>query len=173
MTLLRWLLRIVVGLIALVALLFFGSRLHDGPLFGPIPGGPLEAGEQVSEPVPDWSFAKDVGESTDELCPALARGSGSAARPWRAAQPRRTDDIRAVWRQAAAGIAAVHRAGLVHRDIKPDNILVADDGRVLVGDFGLATDGGTPESRHAHDRLTAVRAPDREGPHTGLAEAAL
>jgi hypothetical protein len=62
MTLLRWLLRIVVGFIALVALLFFGSRLHDGPLFGPIPGGPLEAGEQVAVPVTDWSFAKDVGE---------------------------------------------------------------------------------------------------------------
>ena len=62
MTLLRWLLRISVGLIALVALLFFGSRLHDGPLFGPIPGGPLESGEQVSESVADWSFAKDVGE---------------------------------------------------------------------------------------------------------------
>jgi hypothetical protein len=62
MTLLRWLLRIIVGVIALVALLFFGSRLHDGPLFGPIPGGPLESGELMSEPVPDWSFAKDVGE---------------------------------------------------------------------------------------------------------------
>ena len=61
MTLLRWLLRIIVGVIALVALLFFGARLHDGPL-GPIPGGPLEAGEQVSGPVADWSFAKDVGE---------------------------------------------------------------------------------------------------------------
>ncbi len=61
MTLLRWLLRIIVGVVALVALLFFGARLHDGPL-GPIPGGPLEAGEQVSEPVADWAFAKDVGE---------------------------------------------------------------------------------------------------------------
>jgi len=67
MTLLRWLLRIVVGFVALVALLFFGSRLHDGPLFGPIPGGPLESGEQVTEPVTDWSFAKDVGEIQMQL----------------------------------------------------------------------------------------------------------
>src|SRR5512134_2868120 len=61
MTLLRWLLRIVVAVIALVAVLFFGAGFHDGPL-GPIPGGPLEAGETVSEPLADWSFAKDVGE---------------------------------------------------------------------------------------------------------------
>jgi hypothetical protein len=61
MTLLRWLLRIAVGLAVLVAALFFGARLHDGPL-GPIPGGPLEAGALVSEPVGDWSFARDAGE---------------------------------------------------------------------------------------------------------------
>jgi hypothetical protein len=61
MTALRWLLRIVVGLVALVALAFFAARLHDGPL-GPIPGGPLEAGDEVTEPVADWSFVKDVGE---------------------------------------------------------------------------------------------------------------
>jgi hypothetical protein len=61
MTLLRWLLRIAVGLAALVALLFFAARLHDGPL-GPIPGGPLEGGAEVSEPVADWSFVKDIAE---------------------------------------------------------------------------------------------------------------
>jgi hypothetical protein len=47
--------------VALLALLFLGARLHDGPL-GPIPGGALEAGEEVAVPVTDWSFAADVGE---------------------------------------------------------------------------------------------------------------
>ena len=61
MTVLRWLVRIVVALVALIALVYFGARFHDGPL-GPIPGGPLAAGEVVSEPVTDWSFAKDAGE---------------------------------------------------------------------------------------------------------------
>jgi serine/threonine protein kinase len=97
----------------------------------------------------------DVGESNEELFLALELVIGMDARTWRMAQPRSADEILAIWRQAGAGIAAVHRAGLVHRDIKPDNILVADDGRVLVGDFGLATDHGTPGSRHAHDHLTA------------------
>ena len=45
MTVLRWLVRIVVGLIALSALVFVAARLHDGPL-GPIPGGALVSGER-------------------------------------------------------------------------------------------------------------------------------
>ena len=66
MTALRWLLRIVAVLIAVIALVFVGARFHDGPL-GPIPGGPLAAGEVVGEPVTDWSFAKDTGEIALQL----------------------------------------------------------------------------------------------------------
>ena len=61
MKLLRWLLRLVVALVVLIAALFLGARLHDGPL-GPIPGGALASGEWVDPASPDWSFAKDVAE---------------------------------------------------------------------------------------------------------------
>jgi len=66
MAVIRWFVGIVTGLVALTALLFWMARFHDGPL-GPIPGGPLAAGEAVREPVIDWSFAKDTGVIELEL----------------------------------------------------------------------------------------------------------
>ncbi|MBA2295873.1 MAG: protein kinase [Actinobacteria bacterium] len=51
--------------------------------------------------------------------------------------------------QAAAGIDAAHRRGIIHRDVKPANLLIAADGTVRVSDFGIARAAG-------HDTLTAA-----------------
>ena len=50
------------------------------------------------------------------------------------------------YRQAGEGLAAVHRAGLVHRDFKPDNAIRGEDGRVRVLDFGLAQGDDEPQA---------------------------
>ncbi len=53
-------------------------------------------------------------------------------------RPRRPREIIEVFLQAGRGLAAVHAAGLVHRDVKPSNILIEQGGRAVIADFGLA-----------------------------------
>jgi hypothetical protein len=64
--------------------------------------------------------------------------SGLTVREWATRAPRRWPQVVAVFVEAGRGLAAAHAAGLVHRDIKPDNLLVGDDGRTRVLDFGLS-----------------------------------
>jgi serine/threonine protein kinase len=47
-------------------------------------------------------------------------------------------DVASIGRQVADGLAAAHVAGVTHRDVKPGNVLIADDGRVKLTDFGVS-----------------------------------
>ncbi|QRO00142.1 serine/threonine protein kinase [Archangium violaceum] len=80
----------------------------------------------------------DGGRFDGQVFLAMEFLEGGTLGQWLRAQPRTADAILAMFLDAGRGLAAAHRAGLVHRDFKPDNVLVGKDGRVRVTDFGLA-----------------------------------
>ena len=87
---------------------------------------------------PNVIAVHDVGMLGDEVFIAMELVRGANLRAYlRDARPS-VAHILEVFTAAGQGLAAAHRAGVVHRDFKPDNVLVGADGRVRVTDFGLA-----------------------------------
>jgi tetratricopeptide (TPR) repeat protein/RIO-like serine/threonine protein kinase len=87
---------------------------------------------------PNVVTVMEVGVHEGAPFVAMEYVAGVSARVW-AREPGRTwREIVALYVQAARGLAAAHALGIVHRDFKPDNLLVGTDGRARVADFGLA-----------------------------------
>ncbi|AKJ05408.1 serine/threonine protein kinase [Archangium gephyra] len=80
----------------------------------------------------------DVGTRGEQVFIAMEWVDGVTLRQWLAERPRDWREVLEVLRRAGEGLAAAHATGLIHRDFKPDNVLVGRDGRVRVSDFGLA-----------------------------------
>jgi len=80
----------------------------------------------------------DVGKDGDQLYIVMEHVRGETLRSWLSIRRRSRAEVCRVFAAAARGLAAAHDASLVHRDFKPTNVMVAEGGRVLVMDFGLA-----------------------------------
>lgn len=106
---------------------------------------------------PNVTIVHDVWQGSDGgVVMAMELVAGRTLRDWlEGSPPPSRDEILAVFLSAGRGLAAAHAAGVVHRDFKPDNVLLGDDGRVRVTDFGLAHSA-------PHEAVTAVTRPAGE-----------
>jgi hypothetical protein len=86
----------------------------------------------------------DVGIESGQLFVSMELVGGGTLVSWLNERPRPWRDIVRTFVAAGRGIAALHRAGLVHRDIKPGNIVVDERGAAKITDFGLARRLGDP-----------------------------
>ncbi len=96
---------------------------------------------------PNVVSAYDVGTHEQDVFVAMELVEGKTFKQWLAEAKPGPRQILQVMVDAGRGIAAAHRAGLVHRDIKSDNIVIGDDARVRVLDFGLARAASLGELR--------------------------
>ncbi len=84
----------------------------------------------------------DVGTVDARVFIAMEYVDGHTLNAWVGDRDLQWRDVVAVYARAGQGLAAAHRAGLVHRDFKPENVLIGSDERVRVTDFGLVAATG-------------------------------
>jgi tRNA A-37 threonylcarbamoyl transferase component Bud32 len=87
----------------------------------------------------------EAGALADQTFIAMEFVQGVTLTLWQQARPRGIPELLAMYVQAGRGLVAAHAVGVVHRDFKPDNVLVGADGRPRVADFGLARLSGSEE----------------------------
>jgi eukaryotic-like serine/threonine-protein kinase len=103
----------------------------------------------------------DVGVIEDQVYLVMEWVQGTTLRAYAGEGASQRERIEA-YRQAGEGLAAAHRAGLIHRDFKPDNAIRGDDGRVRVLDFGLArSDTEVPDPEHRVAGTPRYMAPEQ------------
>jgi formylglycine-generating enzyme required for sulfatase activity len=98
---------------------------------------------------PNVVAVHDVGMFEDQVFLAMEFVAGGTIKSWLAEKPRSWREILDVFIAAGRGLAAAHAAGLVHRDFKPDNVLLDKETRPRVVDFGIARQAGANDDELA------------------------
>jgi len=97
----------------------------------------------------------DVVVIEDQVVIVMEWVEGKTLANWEAEAPRSWREGVATYLSAGRGLAAAHALGLVHRDFKPANAIIGEDGRVRILDFGLARFEGTSEGANPEPALHA------------------
>jgi hypothetical protein len=142
-----------------VAVKLVGPRVDPGSGQGRLA---REAQAMATLSHPNIATVFDIGVSGDRLFVVMELVDGGTVADWLEQEPRSWREVVGVYLQAARGLAAAHAAGFVHRDFKPENVLLGKDGVARVSDFGVARlldeagraapGGGAPDQ--AHDART-------------------
>jgi len=93
---------------------------------------------------PNVVAVHEVGEDDGRTFIVMEFVNGHTLSRWLSGESRTAEEIVDVMLDAARGLMALHSEELVHRDVKPENIMVGDDGRVRLMDLGLAHHGDVP-----------------------------
>jgi eukaryotic-like serine/threonine-protein kinase len=96
---------------------------------------------------PNVVTVHDVGTHGDQVFVAMEFIDGPDLRTWLKQETRSWKEVTDMFIAAGRGLAAAHRAGIIHRDFKPDNVMIDAEGRVKVMDLGLARGDGTKETQ--------------------------
>jgi hypothetical protein len=99
---------------------------------------------------PNVTTVYEIGTVGEQLFVVMELVDGQTLKSWMRETARSEAELTAMFLAVGRGLEAVHAAGLVHRDFKPDNVLIGHDGRPRVSDFGLV-------------RAPAANAPSVEG----------
>ncbi|MEL6544321.1 MAG: serine/threonine-protein kinase, partial [Myxococcota bacterium] len=91
---------------------------------------------------PAFAEIFEIGELSGRAYLVMERVDGVTLFERMADRPLTTERIAELGQDIAAGLAAIHRRGLVHRDVKPRNVVVGKDRRARLIDFGLVTRSG-------------------------------
>ena len=112
---------------------------------------------------PNVVHVYEVGQAGDQVYMAMELVRGVTLRAWRKAEPRSWREVLEMFLRAGEGLVAAHAEGIVHRDFKPDNVLVDPLGRPQIVDFGLARATHNSSASGVWDDTTRTTEPATSG----------